>query len=55
MNLAKKVLTLCEQENPYVGVLWNVALQDGKVVPTGVVLYLKKQAIVWKDSESRLS
>ena len=46
---------MCEQENPYVGLMWNVALKDGKVVPTGVVVYLKKQVIVPKDGEARLS
>lgn len=56
-NLAsKKVLASCS-DNPHLGLMWMVGFKDQskQVVPTGVVVFVKKQIIIPKDGEVRVS
>ena len=55
-STAKKVLVLCT-DNQHLGLMWMLGFKDQQkqVIPTGVMVYVKKQIIVPKDGEVRLS
>ena len=52
----KKVLLACA-DNPHLGLMWTVGFKDQikQVIPTGVMVYVKKQIIIPKDGEVRVS
>ena len=53
---ARKLLLTLGGENPHLGALWQLGFKETskQVVPSGVVLYMRKQIIIPKDGEVRI-